>query len=94
MTVYTHMLFKQQPAKGNRAKPGLKIMYRIQESAGARILISVVIGLGIASLFRLTCKGRDCVVVQGPPLEQTRAHVYKIEDECYKYNAVPTPCKV
>lgn len=73
---------------------GLKIMNRVRDSRVGRVIISVVIGLGIASLFRLTCRGNDCIVVQGPPLEQTQKYAYKIEgDGCYKYNAVPAPCQ-
>lgn len=80
-------------AADDRKKKGLKIMNKIQDSSGARTFISIVIGLGIASLFRLTCRGEGCIIVQGPPLDQTKMNVYKIDDQCYKYKAVPTMCK-
>jgi hypothetical protein len=75
-----------------KSKGVLKIVDRIQGSRTGRIIVSVIVALGIASLFRFTCKG-DCIVIKGPPLSETKNNIYKIDDTCYKYNAVSTICK-
>ena len=56
------------------------------------IIISVVLGLGLAALFRKACSDNKCVVIKGPNTEETRNYHYKINDECYKYEPVFTDC--
>lgn len=57
----------------------------------AKAVLGVVLGLGLASLLRQTCKGGSCIIVRGPSLAEVNENVYKIEDTCYKY--VPKPAK-
>jgi len=57
-----------------------------------RILMSIILGLGLASLFRRVCKGRNCVVQKAPPLEEIDDQIYKFQDKCYQYNAVSVKC--
>lgn len=54
--------------------------------------ISIILGLGLASLFRQACKGDKCVVIKGPKLQEIEKHIYKIDDKCYKYKPIPTMC--
>lgn len=56
-------------------------------------LISVLLGLGLASLFRKACKGNGCVVVQAPDAEEVKQSVYRLGGECYKYTPHIVPCK-
>ena len=58
-----------------------------------RILISVLLGLGLASLFRKVCSGKSCVIVQGPSPEETQKYYYKIDEDCYKYTPYVTSCE-
>ena len=58
----------------------------------ASILISVVFGLGLASVFRKICKNGRCIVVKGPPIDEIRKNVYKMDNECYKYTPFATNC--
>lgn len=57
-----------------------------------KYLLSVILGLGIASLFRKVCKEKNCVVFKAPPLEDIKDKVYKYEDKCYKYELVSAHC--
>ncbi len=57
-----------------------------------RILISIVLGLGLATLFRKACNDRSCIVFKGPMLDQVNERVYQYGDECYEYNLKPTKC--
>lgn len=55
-------------------------------------MLSIILGLGLASLFRTICKGKNCVTFKAPPLEDFNNKVYKYEDRCYKYNPVSVKC--
>lgn len=56
------------------------------------IVVSVILGLGLAVILRATCRGESCVVIQSPPLEQIHKHIYKIDDQCYKYTSYAVGC--
>ena len=42
---------------------------RLLHTETGRIIISIVLGLGIASLFRKVCKDRSCIAFRAPPLK-------------------------
>lgn len=54
--------------------------------------ISIILGLGLASLFRQACKGNECVIVKGPSLREISKNTYKIDDRCYSYKPEATTC--
>lgn len=56
------------------------------------IIISIVLGLGLAALFRRACTDKKCIVIEGPSLEDTSRYYYKINNDCYKYEAVVSEC--
>lgn len=56
------------------------------------IVFSIIIGLGLASLFRQVCKGSHCVVVKGPNSEEIANHVFKNGEDCFKYTPVIVDC--
>jgi len=57
-----------------------------------RYVLSIILGFGLASLFRKVCKGKNCIVFLAPPLEDVQGKVFKYNDKCYKYEAVSTKC--
>ena len=63
----------------------------IQTETGKNIM-SILLGLGIATFFRQICKGRNCIAFHAPPLEELENKIYKYDNKCYKYRAVPTKC--
>lgn len=63
------------------------------DSQQGRIIISIILGFGLATIFRKVCKDNNCVVVNGPKKSETDKYVYKIENDCYKYKPYVTPCK-
>ena len=56
------------------------------------IIISVLLGLGLASLFYQVCKDKNCIEFHGPVLNDMDGSIYQHGDECYKYSVVSTPC--
>lgn len=51
-------------------------------------LLSIVLGLGLAALFRQACNDKRCIIIKGPPIEETANFYYKIHDNCFKYRPV------
>ena len=64
---------------------------RILESKLGQILISIILGLGLATVFRKVCKD-NCVIVKGPSLDEINKFYYKIDDDCFKYTPQVTHC--
>jgi len=57
-----------------------------------KIIMSLLLGFGLATIFRSICKGKDCVIFMAPPLEEIKDKIYKHDDKCYQYNPVSTKC--
>jgi hypothetical protein len=59
-----------------------------------RIIMSIILGFGLASLFRTICKNKNCVIFYAPPLDEIKDKIYKKNDgKCIKYNLVATKCR-
>ena len=56
------------------------------------ILVSIILGLGIASLFKQTCIGNGCVIIKSLPSSNIQQKTYRFDDKCYKYNAYSSKC--
>ena len=57
-----------------------------------RNLISLIIGVGIASLFRKSCEGSNCMVFKGPEFDKVNKKIYKFNNKCYKFKEKLTKC--
>ena len=57
-----------------------------------KILMSILLGFGLASLFRSMCKDHSCLVFHAPPLDQFSDKIYKNKNKCVKYIPVATKC--
>ena len=65
---------------------------KILESKHGSIIFSVLLGLGLASMFRKTCKKNNCYIIKGPQLKEISDKIYKIDKKCYKYRPESTLC--
>ena len=57
------------------------------------IVLSIFWGLGLACLFRKSCKGRSCIIYNTPPLEFIKENIFRSADKCYKYKSRIVDCK-
>ena len=57
-----------------------------------RIIMSVILGLGLATFFRAICKGKQCRVITSPPLEELEDQTYRFDDKCYKLEKNAVKC--
>ena len=61
-------------------------------SKSGKYVISVILGLGLASLFRQMCKDKNCIVFFAPPFEEIKDKVYKQDEKCYTFHSTTTKC--
>ncbi len=59
---------------------------------GVSTLLSVLLGFGVAAMFRPLCNGPDCVVVRGPPVSDIRGSVYQFGKKCVEFKPKPIAC--
>lgn len=59
----------------------------------SKYIISILLGLGLAALFRKACKDGNCVHFESPPVNDlTGGKVYKYGNECYNYSIATQKC--
>ena len=54
--------------------------------------ISILLGIGLATLFRKVCNDKNCIVFNGPVLNTVTDKTYKFGEKCYKYDIEPAKC--
>ena len=65
---------------------------RLIVSPIGKIIMSIILGIGLASLFRKVCNERNCIKFNGPVITNVEGKIFKHGAKCYKYNAVPEKC--
>ena len=65
---------------------------RLLNTYSGRVFISILLGLGIATLFRQVCVGDQCLTFNGPVIGDFDNKIYKYNDKCYKYSATAARC--
>lgn len=70
---------------------GLDFQRLLYTDAGKNI-ISILLGLGLASLFQKVCKDKDCIVFSGPIITEVDGKIFKHNDYCYKYDIISSSC--
>lgn len=68
-------------------------MISLLESKNGQIIFSVILGLGLASLFRKVCIDGNCIIIEGPPLDQVENKIFQQEGKCYVYKSQSSKCK-
>ena len=55
-----------------------------------RIIMSILLGIGLATFFRAVCKGKRCKIIEAPPLEEIDDQTYNFDGKCFtmKKNAI------
>jgi len=67
-------------------------LHKFFENKTGKYMLSLILGIGIASLFRKVCKEKNCIVFKAPPLEEIKGKIFKYDNQCYKYNPVIVKC--
>jgi len=57
-----------------------------------KYIISILLGLGIATVFRRVCKDRSCLVFKAPAMNKINNQVFKFDDKCYVFKEHGQKC--
>jgi hypothetical protein len=60
-------------------------MFNIKKFISSRsgvIIMSIILGLGLSSLFRMSCNSRSCIVYGAPDFSEKK--IIKYNNKCYK----------
>ena len=57
-----------------------------------RIIMSILLGFGLSTLFRRVCKGRECVIVKAPVFAEVNGKIFKHNGKCYTYKTEGVTC--
>lgn len=65
---------------------------RLINSAFGKIILSILLALGLASLFRKVCNDKNCIVFNGPVITEVDGKILKHGSKCYKYSMETDKC--
>ena len=60
----------------------------------AKLIFSILLGFGIATLFRKACKERNCMIFKCPPIKNIEGKIFKEDNKCVSYDIENTKCSV
>ena len=74
-------------------------MYRIHmqirkiiQSHYGRMIIAVILGFGLSTLFRKSCDEKRCLKFKGPSLKDIEGQTYSYNDQCYQFEPSHIKC--
>tara|TARA_B110000908_G_C10184096_1_gene417145 strand:+ start:1020 stop:1250 length:231 start_codon:yes stop_codon:yes gene_type:complete len=70
----------------------MKILQNLKSSPYAKIIISIIWGIGLAAIFRKVCKGRECIIITAPDVKEFETGVYGFDNKCYTFKSKVTTC--
>jgi len=65
---------------------------RLLYSPLGQIIISSLLGFGLATLFRKACNRRNCLVFRAAPLSKIKGQIFRYDDKCYKFDQKTEKC--
>ena len=66
---------------------------RLLDTEIGRTFISILLGLGLATLFRKACNDHSCILFRGPILDEIEDKTFEYDNECFQYTAKTVTCK-
>jgi hypothetical protein len=58
----------------------------------SKYIISIILGLGLSTLFRKECQGEDCIIFTSPPINELEKETYLYGDKCFTYKNKSEVC--
>ena len=65
---------------------------KIVKTNVGRIFISILLGFGLATLFRKVCRDRGCMIYSAAPLKDINEKVITMDNKCYRLESKQTNC--
>lgn len=65
---------------------------RLLNTEMGKVLLSMILGLGLATLFRQVCHDKNCITFNGPVISELDGKIYKFGEDCYEYKTKSAKC--
>jgi hypothetical protein len=62
------------------------------KSKYGRFILAIILGFGLSTLFRKTCKDKKCMKFKGPTLEEIEEKTYEYDKKCYQFDTKAVSC--
>ena len=62
------------------------------KSKYGRFFLAIILGFGLSTLFRKTCKDKKCMEFKGPTLEEIQEKTYQYDKKCYQFEPKAAKC--
>ena len=67
---------------------------RLLHGKYSKYVISAILGIGLATLFRKACNSRNCLVFKAPSIEKINKQVFKYNNKCYTFKNSAQSCDI
>jgi hypothetical protein len=57
-----------------------------------KVLVSALLGFGLATLFRRHCGNGDCLDFRAPKIEEVEKETFRHDGKCYRFKATSVKC--
>jgi hypothetical protein len=69
-----------------------KSFSKLVASDTGRIVISIILGIGLATLFKKACNDRNCLVFKSPAIADVKDKVFQHGSQCVTFNEKSIEC--
>jgi hypothetical protein len=70
----------------------IKNIMKTLHTTNGQYIISFILGIGFASLFRKVCQDRNCIVFKAPDFDEVTKNIYAHGDKCYSFKKSSVAC--
>ena len=67
-------------------------LIKFLNSQRGKYVFSILLGLGLATLFRKACNSRNCLVFKAPDLNDIKGKIFNHDNKCYEFKEESTTC--
>jgi hypothetical protein len=61
-------------------------------STRGKYVFSILLGLGLATLFRKVCNSKNCLIFKAPSLDKIKGKIFAYNNKCYKFEEKNASC--
>tara|TARA_Y100000591_G_C21651224_1_gene602943 strand:- start:398 stop:640 length:243 start_codon:yes stop_codon:yes gene_type:complete len=69
-----------------------KGIQKILNSDAGKYIISILLGIGLSTLFRNACNDRKCIIFKAVSPENVKDKIFKLDNQCYTYTHDQIKC--
>jgi len=68
------------------------MLEQLLENRTGQVILSFILGMGLAIIFSRACIGRNCIIIRGPNPAVIDNKIYHFNNECYRFTPNMISC--